>query len=74
MTGAFDAAQALRAGLGDRQQAWEFIREFAAAWTAPLGPGDGVSADALGNAERPLTLRGTCGCRGLHGGIREIWL
>jgi hypothetical protein len=54
MTGGFDAAQALRPGLGDRGQAWAFIGEFAAAWTAPLGPGDGVSEDALRAAERRL--------------------
>jgi hypothetical protein len=67
MTGAFDAAQALRAGLGDRRQAWEFIREFAAAWTAPLGPGDGVSADALGSAERHIGA-------GLPAALREAYL
>jgi hypothetical protein len=54
MTGGFDAAWALQAGLGDRGQAWAFIEEFAAAWTAPLGPGDGVSEDALCAAERRL--------------------
>jgi hypothetical protein len=67
MTGAFDAAQALRAGLGDRGQAWEFIREFAAAWTAPLGPGDGVSAAALGSAERHIGA-------GLPAALREAYL
>jgi hypothetical protein len=67
MTGAFDAAWALRAGLGDRRQAWEYIREFAAAWTAPLGPGDGVSADVLDSAERRIGAE-------LPAALREAYL
>jgi hypothetical protein len=51
MAGGFDAGQALRGGVGDRRQAWEFIRRFAAEWTTPLVPGDGVSRDAWRAAE-----------------------
>lgn len=51
MAGGFDAGQALRGGVGDRRQAWEFIRRFAAAWATPLAPGDGVSRDAWRAAE-----------------------
>jgi len=47
----FDAGEALGGGLGDRSQAWDFIRDFAAEWTTPLGPGDGVSRDAWRAAE-----------------------
>jgi hypothetical protein len=57
MTGAFDAARALRAGLGDRRRAWAFIREFAAAWAAPLGPGDGFTDDVLWAAEQRLGMK-----------------
>jgi hypothetical protein len=66
MTGAFDAARALRAGLGDRRQAWEFVREFAAAWTTPLRPGDGVSADVLAAAEQRIGA-------GLPAALREAY-
>jgi hypothetical protein len=51
MAGGFDAGQPLKGGVGDRRQAWEFIRRFAAEWTAPLAPGDGVSRDAWRAAE-----------------------
>jgi hypothetical protein len=54
MTVGFDAAEALRAGLGDRERAWEFIRRFAAAWAAPLESGDGVSRDVWRAAEQRL--------------------
>jgi hypothetical protein len=67
MIGGFDAARALRAGLGDRRQAWAFIQDFAAAWTAPLGPGDGVSDDALRTAERRIGA-------GLPTALREAYL
>ena len=46
MAGGFDAGQALRGGAGDRRQAWEFIQRFAAEWTTPLAPGDGIGRDA----------------------------
>lgn len=57
MTGAFDAARALSAGLGDRRRAWAFIRGFAAAWTAPLGPGDGFTDNVLRAAEQRLGVK-----------------
>src|SRR5439155_23287855 len=50
----FDAGEALRGGLGDRWQAWEFIRRFAAGWTTPLAPGDGVSRDTWRAAEQRI--------------------
>jgi hypothetical protein len=51
MIGAFDTARALRGGLDDRRRAWEFIRGFAAEWTSPLAPSDGVSAAMLRTAD-----------------------
>jgi hypothetical protein len=54
MDEAFDAAVALRAGLADRHRAWEFIRQFAAAWRKPLVPGDGFSDDTLRAAEQRI--------------------
>ena len=57
VSGAFDAARALRAGLGDRRQAWEFIRGFAADWASPLVPGDGFSEDVLWAAEQRLGVK-----------------
>ena len=47
MTGRFDVSRAVGAGLGDRHRVWEFIAEFAAAWSRPLAPGDGYSEDPL---------------------------
>jgi hypothetical protein len=44
----------LETGVGEPQQAWAFIAEFAAAWTAPLGPGDGVGEEALRAAEERI--------------------
>src|SRR6185312_3951749 len=67
MTVGFDAAEALRAGLGDRGQAWDFIQRFAAAWAAPLEPGDGVSRDVWRAAEQRL---GTA----LPAALREAYL
>jgi len=54
MAGGFDPGEALRGGLGDRRQAWEFVRRFAAEWTAPLAPGDGVSRDTWRAAEQRI--------------------
>ena len=54
MAEGFDASAAFRAGLGDRQQVWEFIRWFAAEWVAPLAPGDGVGRDVLRAAEQHI--------------------
>jgi len=63
----FDAAGAMRAGLGDRQRAWEFIRGFAAEWTSPLAAGDGFSADVLWAAEQRLGVK-------LPAALREAYL
>ena len=54
MAGGFDPGEALRGGLGDRRQAWEFVRRFAAEWTAPLAHGDGVSRDTWRAAEQRI--------------------
>jgi hypothetical protein len=67
MIGAFDTARALRGGLDDRRQAWEFIRGFAAEWSSPLAPSDGVSAAMLRTAEKRI---GT----GLPAALREAYL
>lgn len=67
MAGRFDAGEALRAGLGDRRQAWEFIRRFAAEWTAPLAPGDGVSRDTWRAAEQHIGAE-------LPAALREAYL
>jgi len=67
MSGAFDVARAMRAGLGDRQHAWEFIRGLAAEWISPLAPGDGVSEDVLWAAEQRLRVN-------LPAALREAYL
>ena len=67
MAGGFDAGAALRAGLGDRQQAWEFIGRFAAGWVAPLAPGDGVSRDTWRAAEQHIGAE-------LPAALREAYL
>jgi hypothetical protein len=54
MAGGFDAGEALRDGLIGRRQAWEFIGQLAAEWTAPLAPGDGVSRDTWRAAEQRI--------------------
>ena len=55
------------AGLGDRQRAWDFIAEFAAAWTRPLAPGDGYGDDVLWAAGERLGVR-------LPATLREAYL
>jgi len=67
MAGGFDAGAALRAGLDDRRQAWEFIRRFAAGWAAPLAPGDGASLDVLRAAEQHIGAE-------LPAALREAYL
>jgi len=67
MAGRFDAGEALRAGLDDRRQAWEFIRRFAAEWTTPLAPGDGVSRDTWRAAEQRIGAE-------LPAALREAYL
>jgi hypothetical protein len=67
MAGGFDAGAALRGGLGDRRQAWQFIQRFAAEWTVPLAPGDGVSRDVWRAAEQSIG-------RGLPAALREAYL
>jgi hypothetical protein len=54
MAGGFDAGEALRAGLSDRRQAWDFIRWFAAGWTEPLEAGDGAGEAELRTAEQRI--------------------
>ncbi len=67
MANGFDAGAALRAGLGDRRQSWEFIRRFAAEWTAPLAAGDGVSRDSWLAAEQRIGVD-------LPAALREAYL
>jgi len=67
MSGGFDAARALGAGLGDRRQAWEFIGRLAAGWTSPLAPGDGFSEDVLWAAGQRLGVQ-------LPAALREAYL
>lgn len=52
----FDVVRAVSA-LDDRHAAWQFIQDFAAGWLGPIGPGDGVAADALDAAEARLGVR-----------------
>ncbi|WP_030387482.1 hypothetical protein [Streptomyces sp. NRRL S-241] len=56
MVGDFDAAEAMRDGISDRLEAWDFIRAFAAGWYAPLSDGDGVGEDELKQVEGRLGL------------------
>ncbi len=67
MAGGFDAGEALRGGLIGRQQAWEFIGQLAAEWTAPLAPGDGVSRDTWRAAEQRIGAE-------LPAALREAYL
>ena len=67
MAGGFDAGEALRGGLGDRRQAWDFVRRFAAEWTVPLAPGDGVSRDTWRAAEQRVGVE-------LPAALRETYL
>lgn len=67
MAGGFDAGEALGGGLGDRRQAWEFIRRFAAEWTTPLAPADGVSRDVWRAAEHHIGAE-------LPAALREAYL
>ncbi|MGW6883171.1 SMI1/KNR4 family protein [Streptomyces goshikiensis] len=52
----FDAAEAMRDGISDRSEAWDFIRVFAAGWYAPLTNGDGVGEEELKQVEGELGL------------------
>jgi hypothetical protein len=67
MANGFDAGEALRAGLADRRQAWEFVRRFAAEWTVPLAPSDGVSRDVWLAAEQRVGVE-------LPAALREAYL
>ena len=53
----FDLARELESRIGDRRGVWEFVREFAAAWSTPLCPEDGCCGGDLMAAERRLGLR-----------------
>ncbi|WMX48032.1 SMI1/KNR4 family protein [Streptomyces roseicoloratus] len=57
MTGSWDVAQALRGGIRDRRQAWDVVRDFAAAWSAPLDDDSGTPGRELERAEAALGLR-----------------
>ncbi|MEU9116880.1 SMI1/KNR4 family protein [Streptomyces sp. NPDC048483] len=54
----WDVAAALRGGVVDRHHAWDFVRHFAAGWTAaPLRADDGVAEAELRAVERELGHR-----------------
>ncbi|GLY78826.1 hypothetical protein [Actinoallomurus iriomotensis] len=57
MTKIFDVGRELATGIGDRADAWRFIRGFAAGWQAPLTDDDGCPASDLDAAEARLGLR-----------------
>ncbi|HEX3962749.1 MAG TPA: hypothetical protein VHZ03_39970 [Trebonia sp.] len=67
MAGGSDVGEALRGGLSDRQQAWDFIHRFAADWTTPLAPGDGVSGAEWRTAEQRIGFE-------LPDALREAYL
>ncbi|MFE7044237.1 SMI1/KNR4 family protein [Streptomyces atratus] len=55
MPDAFDVATALRGGVINRSRAWDFVRNFAAAWTdCPLQASDGAEEAELDAAEEEL--------------------
>jgi hypothetical protein len=64
---AFDLARELRAGLGDRQATWRFIRHFADSWLTPLAEGDGCGGSELDAAEDRLGLRLPAALREAYG-------
>ncbi|MEU0896623.1 hypothetical protein ABZ376_19670 [Streptomyces massasporeus] len=66
MTGVFDVAQALSGGITDRERAWAFIRDFAAAWDEPLTEDDSTPAAELARAEAAL-------CCTLPSALREVY-
>src|SRR3954471_17711909 len=43
MTDTFDVGRELAAGIGGPEDAWRFIRSFAASWRTPLLEEDGVA-------------------------------
>jgi hypothetical protein len=57
MTDTFDVGRELGTGIGDRAEAWRFIRGFAAGWQTPLAEDDGCPAADLDAAEDRLGLR-----------------
>ncbi|MFB9834604.1 hypothetical protein [Actinoallomurus acaciae] len=57
MTDTFDVGRELGTSIGDRAEAWRFIRGFAAGWQTPLAEDDGCPAEDLDAAEARLGLR-----------------
>jgi hypothetical protein len=57
MTDTFDVGRELAAGIGGPEDAWRFIRSFAASWRTPLLEDDGVAEAELDAAETRLGLR-----------------
>jgi hypothetical protein len=55
------------AGLGNRSDAWQFIRDFTAEWADPIRDGDGSTRADLDDAERRLGVR-------LPAAVREAYL
>ncbi|QDY77314.1 SMI1/KNR4 family protein [Streptomyces qinzhouensis] len=53
-----DMVAGVRGAIADRAGAWDFIRAYAAEWSAaPLGAGDGCGAEEIAAAEERLGLR-----------------
>lgn len=57
MADRFDVAEALAGGCWTRADAWAFVRGFAAAWSAPLSPADGLTPGEVRRAEDRLGFR-----------------
>jgi cell wall assembly regulator SMI1 len=66
MPESFNVAAAL-GRLKGRFDAWQFVRDFAAAWATPIIEADGVTAEELDAAEERLGLR-------LPAAVREAYL
>ncbi|MEN3538007.1 hypothetical protein AAH991_23030 [Microbispora sp. ZYX-F-249] len=67
MSGRFDLAADLAAGVRDKDSAWTFIRRFAEAWMTPLRDGDGYTAEELNAGEQRLGLK-------LPAALREAYM
>jgi hypothetical protein len=57
LSSAQDLGVGMRAALENRSAAWHFVKAFAAAWRAPIEPGDGYTDAELDAAEADLGLR-----------------
>jgi hypothetical protein len=67
MTQTFDLRHGLEQARADREAAWRFVRDFAAAWAQPLADGDGFTEADLATAEDLLGVA-------LPTALREMYL